>query len=147
MDENATPLRMELSGLATGGPSPTVGSLLLYPDKLVHISLSPLGGLIGVVVARVIGNSRAARKVAAGHKSVTIPLSSISAIHVYEGTRVGAVIGIMAINPPLVTVQTTSGADYHFGLRKAGAWSDDLRRALIAFGRHVIPTEDGFSIV
>ena len=141
MADYAVPLQTQAAFLLRGGLKNRAGSLLLYPDQLVHVGskLAQFGvgfGLIGMVLTRGIANSRAPGKVAKGGTSVTaIPFTNITRI-VGQTHKVGK---------PTLVVRTLGGDEFRFGV-PFDKWSDDLGKALTAAGRTVTPTEEGLSV-
>jgi hypothetical protein len=125
-----------------GGLKNKMGTLLLYPDKLVHVGsrAAQMGagfGAIGMLVAQRRAKSQAAKKVAEGDKSVVaIPLVTLTEIHGSKG-KVGG---------KYLIVKTATGDEYKFGGIKFDQWSDDLSKTLVAGGQTITPTESGFSV-
>jgi hypothetical protein len=119
------------------------GSLVLYPDKLAYagsraLTMSGAAGLLGLLVFRGVANSRASRKIDAGHKAVTsIPLADITNVAAARSRR-GKVTALI--------VATKAGAEYKFQAIKVDEWSADLSRALHDSGRTTTATEGGFSV-
>ena len=141
MAEQAVPLKAQSASWVKGGLKSRAGTLLLYPDQLVHVGskaaqIGAAFGAIGILVTRQIANAGAARKVEAGGKSVmSIPLATISEAHGQKGKLDGNSI----------IVRTTTGDEYRFGGVKFDRWSEDLGRALTNAGRQVTFTDEGLT--
>lgn len=135
-------IRTQSASWMRGGLKNKMGTLLLYPDKLVHVGsrAAQMGagfGAIGMLVAQKRAKTQAAKKVAEGDKSaVAIPLAIITEIHGQKG-KVGG---------KYVIVKTATGDEYKFGGIKFDQWSDDLSKTLAASGRTITPTDGGFSV-
>jgi hypothetical protein len=132
--------------------------LLLYPDKLVHVS-SWVGewGLRGGIVAavgEVIAEGQAPRKAAAGGRGVTeIPLHSIARVENLKATGIAGLFGgrhlagIAGLFGGRHLVVTTSGAiAYRFSVTP-DYWVADIAHALRWLGYQVLPTPQGIEVV
>jgi hypothetical protein len=125
-----------------GGLKNRAGSLLLYPDQLVHVGskAAQIGGgfgLIGVLVTRGIANAQAPKKVAAGDKSVvSIPLASVSEVYGRNGK----------LGSKSLVVVTTTGDEFRFGGVNFEKWSEDLTNALTSIGRQVTPIDGRLTV-
>jgi hypothetical protein len=141
MAETAAPLKTQSALWIKGGLKTRAGTLLLYPDQLVHVGskaaqLGAAFGAIGILVTRQVANTRAAGKVEAGDKSITsIPLATISDVRGEKGKLDGN----------CMIVRTTSGDEYRFGGVKFDGWSEDLGKALTNAGRRVTASDQGLS--
>jgi hypothetical protein len=137
----AEPLKMQTALWIKGGLKTRAGTLLLYPDQLVHVGskaaqFGAAFGAIGILVTRQMANTRAAAKVEAGDTSITsIPLATISDVHGEKGRLDGNTL----------VVRTTSGDEYRFGGVKFDRWAEDLGQALTDAGRRVTTTDEGLT--
>jgi hypothetical protein len=137
----ADPLKTQSALWLKGGLKTRAGTLLLYPDQLVHVSskaaqFGAAFGALGILVTRQIANTRAAAKVEAGDESITsIPLAAISDVHGEKGKLDGNTL----------VVRTTSGDEYRFGGVRFDRWSEDLGQALTGAGRQVTATDEGLT--
>jgi hypothetical protein len=141
MAENDTPIRTQAAVWSRGGLKSKAGTLLLYPDKLVHVSSTlarigrGLGGL-GILASQAIASARAPGKVAADDPSdLSIPLTTIT-----------EVVGQDHFARQFVTVRTIDGDEYRFGGVKVAAWLSDLSTAVSGVGGEISQTSDGFSV-
>jgi len=138
MADTPVPLRVQAAFWMRGGLKNRAGSLLLYPDRLVHVGSKLLqvgggGGVLGVLLARGIANGRAAGKAAKGGSNVvSIPLSTISGVTGEKRKLRGGIL----------VVRTITGEEYRFGGVKFDAWSDDLSKAFAGAGRQVDALEE-----
>jgi hypothetical protein len=99
------------------------GTLLLFPDRLVHVAsnamqMGMLGGALGAVVAQQAAKKRAAGRAAQGGKGVhEIPLNQISGIG----------RGKQGFNRNVLEVRTVDGTTVKLGV-KFDKWAPDLAR-------------------
>ena len=147
------------------------GTLLLYPDKLVHVHSQAirwgtslglivvfaasfalaqggpgaLGALIGAgggwMIGATIARSQAAAKAAAAGDGVTV--IPLDSVTGMEARKSAGIGGRLGGQSLLVT--TADGAEYGLGV-KLDSWSADLTRALAARGHGVVPTAEGMAI-
>src|SRR5438067_2225860 len=110
MDE---PIKKQTAALLKGGIRASQGTLLLYPDKLVHVgsamaAAGVAGGALGALAGSALAKKRAEKKADEGGKGVTtISLSDIAGIHKAK----------QGLNKSLLGVQTSSGEDFKFGAK------------------------------
>lgn len=147
------------------------GTLLLYPDKLVHVrsrafiwgtsvgfiaalaasfALAPsqlalwrtlLGAGGGWMIAAVIARRQAAGKAAAAGDGVTV-----IPLDLITGLKARKSTGIGGwLGGQSLVVTTAGGAEYRFGV-KLNSWSADLGSALTARGRRVFTTPKGMVV-
>ena len=167
MGGGVMPIRKHPARLWGHGP----GTLLLYPDKLAHVSSraanvgggagfiavfavswalarggpGALGGAIGAgggwMIGAAIAQSQAAGKVAAGGSGVTV--IPLVAITSLRTIEPAGIGGVLGGKSLLVT--TADRAEYRFGV-KLDNWSADLAGALTARGRVVHVTPEGMTV-
>ncbi len=132
------PLKVAPGYLLEGGLKNKPGTLLLYPDRLVHVATSPytaaLTGVLGVLLSNKFGKPAAIRRAAAGGKGVT-------EINLFKVTRVEK--GTQGLNKNILVVNA-DGGPLRFGV-KFQEWSDDLARTMHVLGRKIIGDAEGFS--
>jgi hypothetical protein len=171
MTGSEIPLRMQTARLLGVTASRREGTLLLYPDKLAHVS-SPafrwgtsagfvtvfivsfaltgtgpgalgalIGGVAGWMIGAAIAKSQAPGKVAAGGDGVTV--IPLDSITSLQTCKSTGVGGWLRRQSLLVT--TATGVEYRFGAKLAG-WSADLASALTARGSGVSTTPQGITV-
>jgi hypothetical protein len=133
------PLLVAPGYLLEGGLKNKPGTLLLFPDRLVHVATSPLAavmytGLLGYLIGTRLARPAALRRAAAGGKGVT-------EINLFKVTRVEK--GTQGLNKNILVVNA-DGGPLRFGV-KFDKWSDDIARAMHALGRKIIGDAEGFS--
>ena len=137
---NEEPIKTATAALVLGGLKNKQGTLLLYPDRLVHVGANLMGaaaagGAIGALIGSKVAKGKAAAKAAAGGKGVTeIRLADVTAVN---KTKQG-------LNRNLLEVQTVSGS-FRFGA-KFDAWADEIAGHLRQLGRTVAPAGDGYQV-
>lgn len=170
MTDAEIPLRKDPARLLGVGARRGQGTLLLYPDKLAHVSSQAagwgggigfalvaiasfalahggpgaLGGAIGAgggwMIGAAIAKSQAARKVAAGGGGVTV--IPLDSIASLQTVKSTGLGGLLGGQSLVVTADMT---EYRFGV-KLDKWSADLTSALTARGREVRVTPQGMAI-
>jgi hypothetical protein len=116
------PTRQQSAYLYSGKRT-QAGTLLLFPDRLVHVAstamaLGFLGGALGAVAVQQAAKKRAPGRAAAGGKGVVdIPFSQIS----------GFGKGKQGLNRNVLEVHTIDGTTVKFGV-KFDKWAPDLAR-------------------
>jgi len=116
------PIR-QASASRFAGKRGQAGTLLLYPDRLVHVASNVMqvgmfGGAIGALLAQQVAKQRAAGRAAQGGKGVLeVPLSEVSAVN---RARQG-------LNRNVLEVCTVDGTTVRFGV-KFDRWAPDLAR-------------------
>jgi hypothetical protein len=171
MTGSGIPIRKQTARLWGVKASKGQGTLLLYPDKLAHVSSrapgwgggigfaavvvasiavfhggpGAVGGLIGAgggwMIGAAIAKSQAAGKVAAAGDGVTVIL--LDSIASLETRKSPGIGGWLGGQSVLVT--TADGALYEFSV-KLDKWSANLTSALMARGREVRTTPHGMVI-
>jgi len=146
MPDIAEPIRRQ-TAVWVGTKYRAEGTLLLYPDKLVHVSSRlgqwgrPLGGEIGVALGKAIARSQASRTAAAGGADVAeIPLDSIATVENLSATGVARLFGGRHL------VVTTSGAIAYRFSSTPDYWIADIAHALRARGYQVLSTPQGIAV-
>ena len=139
------PIRSE-TAVWVGDRYKSRGTLLLYPDRLVHAGSQrrawdgPLG-LVTTAVADAIDERQAPKKVAAGGAGVAaIPLDSITSVENLKARGIGGVLGgrlLVVITSERIAYKFETTLDY---------WIAELANALAARGHHVLPTPDGLTV-
>ena len=168
--DNAIPILKQTARLRGVGAR-WEGTLLLYPDKLVHVrsrafiwgtsvgfiaalaasfALAPsqlalwrtlLGAGGGWMIAAVIARRQAAGKAAAAGNGVTV-----IPLDLITGLKARKSTGIGGwLGGQSLVVTTAGGAEYRFGV-KLNSWSADLGSALTARGRRVFTTPKGMVV-
>ena len=168
MSGGGIPIRTQAARLWGHGQ----GTMLLYPDKLAHVSSAvagvggaagfiavfaasfavgpggpgALGGAIGAgggwLIGAAIAKSQAARKVAAAGSGVT--LIPLASIASLRAMKSAGIGG--ALGGQSLVVTTADGEEYRFGV-KLDKWSADLTSALAACGQEVHATPQGMTVI
>lgn len=131
-------IRKQTAALLRGGLKTTQGTLVLYPDRLVHVgsafaAAGPAFGALGVLVGSAMTKRNADRKASAGGKGVTtIPLSDIVELRQAK----------QGLGKNLLEVATTGGETFKFGA-KYDRWRDDIVPALEELGRSAVDDGEG----
>jgi hypothetical protein len=171
MTDSGIPIRRQTARLLGVKASQGQGTLLLYPDKLAHVSsraagwgggigfaavvvasialfhggLGAVGGLIGAgggwMIGAAIAKSQAPGKVAAAGDGVTV--IPLDSITSLETRKSTGIGGWLGGQSLLVT--TADGTEYRFGV-KLDKWSADLASALTARGCEIRTTPQGMTV-
>jgi hypothetical protein len=112
-------LRKGSAAIVRGGLKNRPGTLLVYPDRVVHVSSTAAMfgagfGALGVLVTRGIANARSDARVLKGGTGVTtVPYEAIMTLSVdKKGNRkFGRIV-----------VHTTSGEEFLFAISKVDEW-------------------------
>jgi hypothetical protein len=146
MPDIAQPIRHD-TAVWVGTKLRADGTLLLYHDKLVHVSSRlgelgrPLGGELGVAIVMTIARSQAPKKAAAGGKGVAeIPLDSIAAVENLKATGIAGLFGGRHL-----VVTTSEAIAYRFS-GVPDYWIADIAQAMSARGFNVLPTPQGIAV-
>ena len=119
------PIRQDAAFLHSGTRSMQRGMLLLFPDRIVHVSsnlmnVAFLGGALGAGIAYLVTKQRAPGRAARGGTGVLeIPLNQITGVS--RGKR--------GRNRNVLVISTAGGADVSFGV-KYDRWAAELGRLL-----------------
>src|SRR5438552_3266623 len=133
------PLKSATAYILYGGMKNKPGTLLLYPDRIVHVARSALaagaGGVIGALIGNRVAKGRAAGRAAEGGKGVTeISLARVTAV-----TRAK-----QGLNSKILEIQA-AGEQHRFGV-KFDQWSEDIANAIRQVGLTVTPAGDGYTV-
>lgn len=164
-----SPIRMQTARLLGVKPLQGAGTLVLYPDRLVHvrslvvawassagfvviavpgIALPPhtgpgaVGGLIGAGGGALIGGAIAKRRVPG---KVAAAGDDVTVIPLDSITGIETRRSSGRRSRPGIFVTTAGGTDYGFSV-KLDKWSADLASALTARGCVVYPTQQGMTV-
>ena len=149
MTEIAKPIRSETAEWV-GNRNKAPGTLLLYPDKLVHVSsrrqmpisrFSPQG-FVATAIADAVERNQAPKKVAVGRADIAeIPLDSIASVEnlsaMGRATRVFHDRHLVVTTSEMIAYRFSCTPDY---------WIADMAKALAARGHHVLPTPQGLAV-
>jgi hypothetical protein len=117
------PIRQESALLFLGGRKSETGTLLLFPDRLVHVASNAmragmLGGALGAVIAQQAAKRRAIGRAAEGGKGVIeIPFSHVASISKWK----------QGLNRNLLQIEGVDGTLWKLGV-KFDKWAPDLAR-------------------
>jgi hypothetical protein len=127
------PIRQDSAAMFSGKRM-QAGTLLLFPDRLVHVAsnlagVGLLGGALGAVLAAQAAKSRAVGRATQGGKGVLeIPFVDISGIG----------RGKQGLNRNILEIRLIDGSAFKFGV-KFDRWAPELARALPA---HLFAPQD-----
>jgi hypothetical protein len=136
---NNRPLKRSPAFLLKGGLKNKPGTLLLYPDRIVHVASRGIWagaafGALGALLGQVLASRRAERHADAGGPNVLqIPLSTLSGVH----------RGKQGINRDILEITTADGQRYQLGT-KYTKWGPEIRRLVQAQGREPVEVDGGF---
>jgi hypothetical protein len=134
-----TPLRSDPAVFIHGGLKNRPGTLVLYPDRVVHVTsnAAPIGavfGVIGMLLARRSAKKKAPARALAGGAGVTaLPLTHLRSIRK----------GKHGLNKKILEITMSDGTVLKFAV-KYDEWASEIARVARQLGRNAAPVNGGY---